>query len=114
MTPMVCQQCRHPMEDQDVYVEWLCTRNMVSLVETIRLVHPECQYAFSNAKTMKLMDLYDYWLPFNELSEFMEIVHECDWDDKTLAISFMTDYIKHRKLRLKQQKEGTTHEDDKS
>ena len=77
-------------------MEWLASRYQVSMVSTIRLVHESCQYSETQPRTLILLDLWDHWLPFQDLEDFLEIPKEMNWDNKDLAISFFKDYIKHR------------------
>jgi hypothetical protein len=65
------------------------------MVATIRLVHPDCQYSETQPRTLVAFDLWDHWLPFQDLEEYMEIPTEMTWDNKGLAKSFFLDYIKH-------------------
>ena len=96
MTSLVCQHCKKPMSNQESRVEWLASRYQVSMVSTIRLVHESCQYSETQPRTLILLDLWDHWLPFQDLEDFLEIPKEMNWDNKDLAISFFKDYIKHR------------------
>ena len=98
MTSLICQHCKKPMDHDEARVEWLSSRYMVSMVSTIRLVHETCQYAETQPKTLILFDLFDHWLPFYDLEKFLEIPKEMNWDNKRLAISFFTDYIKHNNI----------------
>ena len=99
--PMKCQQCLEHVDDTLVIVEWLSNRHGVHLVETIRIVHSQCQYQYSHPQTMELMDLYDHWLPYWTLSELVEIAHEKTWDNEPVARALFLDYIQHRQLRTK-------------
>ena len=84
------------MDHEEARVEWLASRYQVSMVSTIRLVHESCQYAETQPRTLVLFDLWDHWLPFQNLEDYLEIPKEMNWDNKGLAISFFNDYIKHR------------------
>ena len=95
MTSLVCQHCKKPMDHEEARVEWLASRHQVSMVSTIRLVHESCQYSETQPRTLVLFDLWDYWLPFQDLEDFLEIPKEMNWDNKGLAITFFNDYIKH-------------------
>jgi len=95
MTSLVCQHCKKPMDHEEARVEWLASRYQVSMVSTIRLVHESCQYAETQPRTLVLFDLWDHWLPFQNLEDYLEIPKEMNWDNKGLAISFFNDYIKH-------------------
>ena len=83
------------MNHSEARVEWLASRYQVSMVSTIRLVHESCQYSETQPQTLVLFDLWDHWLPFQDLKDFLEIPKEMKWDNKDLAISFFNDYIKH-------------------
>ena len=96
MTSLICQHCKKPMDHEEARVEWLASRYQVSMVSTIRLVHESCQYAETQPRTLVLFDLWDHWLPFQNLEDYLEIPKEMNWDNKGLAISFFNDYIKHR------------------
>lgn len=102
MKPMICQQCREEMNPLHAKVEWMSNKLFLSLMETIRLVHPHCQYQFTHPKTMDMLDLHDHWLPFWSLSEFMEIPDEHDWDNKQIAFEIFKDFIHHQQLRSKE------------
>jgi len=102
MRPLICQQCREPMDPLHTKVEWMSNKLYISLVETIRLTHPHCQYQFSHMKTMDMLDLHDHWLPFWSLSEFMEIPEEQDWDNKPIAMAIFKDFIFHQQQRAKE------------
>jgi hypothetical protein len=91
---MICQHCHKEVTVQEAKVEWLASRYQVSMCSTIRLVHPGCMYIHTKPKTLKALDLWDHWLPFQDLEEYLEIPKEMKWDNLLLAISFFTDYIK--------------------
>ena len=99
--PMKCQQCLNHVDDTLVVIEWLSNRNGLHLVESIRIVHSQCQYAYSKPRTMELLDLYDHWLPYWTLEDLVEIAHEKTWDNTEVARAIFTDYIKHRHSRIK-------------
>lgn len=102
MPELICQQCRCTLNPLTAKVEWLSSMHNISLVETIRLVHPHCQYEFSMPKTQKMLQLYDHWLPFWTLRKFMEIPDEMDWDNKPIAMAILEDYINHQQKRAQE------------
>jgi hypothetical protein len=102
MSPMICQHCRKELNPLTAKVEWMSNRLFLSMVETIRLVHEECQYEFTHPRTMDLMDYHDHWLPFWHLWDFIEIPKEQDWDNKQIALLIFKDYINHQQQRAKE------------
>ena len=112
MKPMICQQCCDPMDHTKAKVEWLSTFYECSLVETIRVVHPECVYSMTRSRTMELLNLCDHWLPFWQLEQYIDIAKEKKWDNKDLALIFMKEYIQHKQQRLTYTNE-VQHEDNK-
>ena len=105
-----CQQCQEPMDINTAKVEWMSTCVGIHLVETIRIVHPHCQYQFSKSRTLHMLDLYDHWLPLITLGQYMDIPDEKEWDNKTVAMAIFTDLIYHKNLHLKR---GTQDENNK-
>jgi len=102
MPALICQQCRSSLDPLTAKVEWLSTMHNTCLVETIRIVHPHCQYEYSHPNTQKMMRLYDHWLPFWTLKDFMEIVDEMEWDNKPVALDIFKDYIHHQQQRAQE------------
>lgn len=102
MPALICQHCRSSLDPVKAKVEWLSTMHSTCLVETIRLVHPHCQYEFSHPQTQKMMMLFDHWLPFWTLKDFMEIPDEMDWDNKPIAMAIFKDYIHHQQQRAQE------------
>ena len=104
-----CQHCQEPLDVQTGKVEWMSTTMDIHLVETIRIVHPHCQYSFTKERTMRMLDLYDHWLPLATLGQFMDLVDEKQWDNKTAATAIFTDLIFHKNQHLR----GTKDEHNK-
>lgn len=104
-----CQHCQEPLDVQTGKVEWMSTTMDIHLVETIRIVHPHCQYAFTKERTMRMLDLFDHWLPLDTLGQFMDLVDEKQWDNKISATAIFTDLIFHKNQHLR----GTKDEHNK-
>lgn len=102
MRPMICQQCRTEMDPLKAIVEWMATPHYISRCDTIRLVHQHCMFIHTMPNTLEKMKMFDHWLPFWQLADFMEIPIEMQWDDKPTAISIFRDYINHQQKRARE------------
>lgn len=103
-----CEQCNEPVDVETGKVEWMSTSQDIHLVETIRVVHPHCQYQFSKPRTLHMLDLFDHWLPLVNLGHFVDLIDEKIWDNKPIAIAILNDITYHKNLHLR----GTKDEDN--
>jgi len=53
---------------------------------------------------MEALKRNDHWLPFWQLSEFMEIPNDVEWDNEPVAMAMFKDYIKHKNKLSKEVK----------
>lgn len=104
MRTLVCQQCCQDLDPLKAIVEWMATNERIHCSETIRLVHKSCVYYHSHYRTMEAFKRNDHWLPFWQLSEFMEIPNDVEWDNEPVAMAMFKDYIKHKNKLSKEVK----------
>ena len=75
-----CNDCWQALDNNSI-VEWLALDNGVNLVGSIRIVHKECCYNNTQREHLDKNNLYDRWLPLDELDYLAEVAIDMPWDD---------------------------------
>lgn len=75
-----CMDCWQSL-DQESIIEWLALDNGVNLVGSIRLSHKACCYNNTQREHLDNKNLYDRWLPLDELEYLAIIAIDMPWDD---------------------------------
>ena len=80
---MKCESCWEDITSKEnIIVEWLALANGVCLVHSIRVAHKECAYYDTQKDKLTQENLYDRWLPLNDLESLMSLALDMSWDNK--------------------------------
>ena len=80
---MKCESCWQDITSKEnIIVEWLALANGVCLVHSIRVAHKDCAYYDTQKDKLIAENLYDRWVPLDELGSLMSLALDMSWDNK--------------------------------
>ena len=76
-----CESCWGEVDPEKDIVEWLALSNDVCLSNSIRIAHKDCCFYNTEFEYITENNLFDRWLPLNDIQGFIDLALDMDWDN---------------------------------